>query len=105
MTIASTLDRINLILQQFKHYDKKLAMLLIVNLQSELVADDYDDYSVVTSYYSNRELDDIVNGFRKFVDYIDISYGEAEFVKKVQSGFFNDLNAYYKVAYTESATG
>ena len=105
MTIADTWARINLILQHFKHYDKKIAMLLIVNLQSELVTDDYDDYSVVTSYYSNKDLDDIVKVFMEFVDYIDISYGEAEFVKKAQSGFFNDLNSYHKIAYTESATG
>lgn len=83
----------------------KLAILLIIHLQSEKVAGDYDGFSVVTSYYSDIEFQEILLAFNSIAAYVDISFGEKEFIKKVQNGSFDHLNDYTKVAYAQTAGG
>jgi hypothetical protein len=99
------IDKVNDMLNTFNQLSKKLAILLVVKLKSDDALNDYSDYSVITTYFSDKELNDLINGFYEFADYVDVSYGENQFIEKLQAGDYNHLNEYLKIAYSEQASG
>jgi D-alanine-D-alanine ligase len=96
-------DRIANVLKKLQK-PTKIAILLVVNMQDTIVDNDYDKFSVVTTYYSERELNEIVNGFKTFA-YVDVSYGEKEFINKLNNGFYDELHEFQKIVFTETAGG
>jgi D-alanine-D-alanine ligase len=96
---------INSALKRFDTHAPKIAILLIVNMQTETVENDYKDFSVVTSYYTDRDLEDLLSGFKEFAEYVDVSYGEEDFINKLNTGYFNQFKNIEKIVYTQTATG
>ena len=100
-----TIVHMQKLIKSFEELPKKLAILLIVKLKSETIIEDYTRYSVLTTYFTDKELDDLLKGFQEFADYVDICYGEKQFVQRLQSGFYDHLTGYMKIAYSEQSTG
>lgn len=103
MLKEENIDKITNALKKF-HKSPKIAILLVVNMQDTIVDNDYNRFSVVTTYYSERELNEVVSGFKTFA-YVDVSYGEKEFINKLNSGHFSELHEFQKIVYTETAGG
>jgi D-alanine-D-alanine ligase len=99
------LDILQSSLNDFYRYEQELAILLIIHLQTDTVEDDYEEFSVVTSYYSDIEFQEILMAFKQIAAYVDVSYGEKEFIRKVQTGAFSHLDGYKKIAYSQTAGG
>lgn len=95
---------INKILKFYEELESPIAILLIANMQTDAVTDDYERNSVTTSYSSELELNEMLLSFKEFA-YVDVSYGEKDFIRKIQTDEFSDLDKYIKVVYTESASG
>lgn len=105
MDRQATAAFINDKLALFDQRNQNLAILLVVTMQDEVTPNDYEEFSVRTTYASNMELSDIVIAFKAFAAYIDVSYGERDFIKKITLGHYDKLSDYRKVVYTETATG
>jgi D-alanine-D-alanine ligase len=83
-----------------------LAVLLVVNVKDDRILNQGDTrFSILAEYFSEDEVDEIIIGFRGFVNYIDISYGETEFVNKLSSGFFSGLTQKHKIVYSSTGSG
>ncbi len=96
---------INDILTYYKNLVDKLAILPVINTQDMEVVGDYERFSLKTTYSSDRELAELVNGFKEFADYVDVSYGERDLIKKLELNKFQEIVEYKKVVYTETASG
>lgn len=105
MNRKEILSTLNESLTFFQNYKQDLAILLIIHLQTDAVESDYDQFSVVTSYYSDAEFQEVLLAFKSIAAYVDVSYGEKDFIKKVQGGAFSYLNNYKKVVYAQTAGG
>lgn len=82
-----------------------LALLLIANMQQSVSKEDAGAVDIVSSYNSDAELDEFINGVKEVVSYVDVSYGEKDFISKLHSGGFDSLNSFKKIAYTDTASG
>jgi len=101
-------ETISQIQQRLKRFDSdapKIAMLLVVTLQSEDLSEDYEQFSVNTTYTSDQELDEMLTALRRFVPYTDVSFGEHNFIQKIERGEFENLASFQKVVYSESSAG
>ena len=105
MPIPSAYHEIKQRLTRFNAFNKKIAVILVVKLQSEALAYDYEKHSVITTYLSDREMQDLVDGFGAFADYVDVAYGELDLLQKLQSNYYDFLNDYHKIVYSENASG
>lgn len=105
MTREEVFSILNNSLEAFYNYERELAILLIVHLQTDTVENDYEEFSVVTSYYSDAEFNEVLIAFKSIAAYVDVSYGEKDFIKKVQSGALSYLDKYKKVVYAQTASG
>jgi len=92
-------------LHEFNLNTPEIAILLVVNMQTDIVENDYQDFSVVTSYYTDKDLEELVTGFKNFATVVDLSYGEKEFIQKLQGGYFDQFKKFKKVVYTQTASG
>lgn len=105
MSNKAQIQTVDAILKVMNKNKEKIAMLLVLNLQSDSIEDQYTGYSITSSYSSDIEIDEFVLGLKNFVSYVDVSYGEKEFVEKLSAGMFENLWAYKKIVYTDSASG
>lgn len=92
-------------LAAFDNYEQELAILLIIHLQTDAVEDDYEGFSIATSYYSDVEFQEVLMAFKNIAAYVDVSYGEKDFISKVQSGALSHLDKFKKIAYAQTASG
>lgn len=92
-------------LKRFDSEAPKIAMLLVVTLQNEKLAEDYEQFSVNTTYTSDKELDEMLTALKEFVSYVDVSYGERQFIRKLESGEFDQLKELKTIVYSESSAG
>jgi D-alanine-D-alanine ligase len=96
--IKNAIDNLNQI-------ESPIAILLIVNLKSAQVLSDYTEFSVLTEYFSDQEFEDLFNGFKEFASFIDVSFGEKEFIEKLTTNHFDFLNNHQKIVYASTGTG
>lgn len=59
-------------------------VFLVVNTKMNTkINSDYTDYSIATEFYSDIELNDLLDGFRDCGVYTEVVWGEDHFIKKV----------------------
>lgn len=93
------------IISQTKGLQNNIAVFIVANTKQALPNNDYLSSSITTEYFSETELEAIVNGFRNSGFYTDISIGEDQFIKKIQNGLYHDMPFKNKIVYNSAQTG
>ena len=105
MMASQTIETIRMAIAKFDTAKVPIAALLVVNLKRSGTADDYAEFSVLTEYFSDKELEDLLTGFREIASYVDVSFGEKEFITKLANGYFNKLDGHHKIVYASTGSG
>lgn len=91
------------IITHFKKHQEEIALLLVVNLKSSsIITDNCFDYE--TEYFSDEELNDFICVLNQLNIYHDISYGESDFVSKINSDYFSKIPHKYKIVYNTTGS-
>ena len=69
-----------------EQYLNDIVLLLVVKMKS---SNDYQNqYDVETEFFSEEELSDYIEAFDSLGIYHDISYGEDDFIRKINTNYF-----------------
>ncbi len=104
--VEKTKKIITAITSKVRGIANELAILLVIKTKSKTnLKDDYKKFSILTEYFSDEELEEITSGIYDIGCFVDISYGEKEFIDKLEKGFFNKIDKKYKVVYNTVGSG
>lgn len=75
--------------------DKRICMVVNVKEKTKLSLD-YDKYSITTEFFSDSELNELVSAFREADIYVEVIFGEDEFIRKIlnENGVDNNMLVY-----------
>src|SRR6516162_2678664 len=91
------------ICQKVRNNANSIVILVVINTKSKTeVVDDYENFSVKSEYFSDAEVDEIVNGFLDIGCKVDFSNGEQEFIKKLANNEFDKYKGLQKIVYNSS---
>ncbi len=91
------------IITLFKAYQKEIAVFLVVNMKhSSAISDNCFDYE--TEFFSDEELNDFIDALTQLEIYYDISYGENDFVNKINSGYFGKFSNKFQIVFNTTGS-
>ncbi len=98
------------IIQQIKNSveskAKNIVILLVINTKKNYqAANDYENFSVKSEYFSDKELDEITTGFQSLGCTVDLSTSEQEFIVKLSNNSFKKYGALYPIVYYSTGAG
>lgn len=92
--------------RRFETVQDKLAVLLVLNIKgSTHLAEDYNEHSAATEFFSLQEAEEFISGFQQLGIYHEVYNGETEFIEKLASGYIARLPYQYKVVYSSTGVG
>lgn len=56
-------------------------VIVVASVKGKTVTDDYDQYSVITDFFSEEEMEEIITAFRDFGFYVEAFIDEADFIQ------------------------
>lgn len=91
---------------QIKEHSREIVIFLVVNVKG-ITQDtrDYREHSIVTEYFTESEIEEIVSSFRQYGIYIDVSTDENEFIEKINAGKLANLPHTFKIIYASAQKG
>src|ERR1035437_9605782 len=97
-------EKINQKILHVKHVVEKqssnIVVLLVINTDKRAdISNDYKDFSVKSEYFSELELEEIINGFQNLGCKVDFSNGEKEFNEKLVNNYFRKYDPMKKIVY------
>lgn len=87
----------------FKAHNNEILLLLVVNVKSNCNIT-FNCYDYETEFFSHEELNDFIEAIEEIGIYRDVSYGEEEFLSKINSGYFSSLDYKYKIVYNTTGS-
>lgn len=66
---------------------------------------DYSSHSVITEYFTEEEIEDIVSAFRSSSIFVDISFEETDFIQKLLAEQHKQIGKEYVAVYTSAQKG
>ena len=94
------------VLKKIKESSKDFGIYIAANIKDSTTnISDYSTNSIITEYFTEDELEDIVLAFRSNGIYVDVSSEETEFISKMINGDLERLPKKYKAVYTSAQKG
>lgn len=87
----------------FYTHRNEVILLLVIKMKSS-TNNTFNCYDYETEFFSEEELNDFIEVLEEIGIYRDISYGEEEFLSKINSGYFEELNYKYKIVYNTTGS-
>ncbi|HEY4799839.1 MAG TPA: ATP-grasp domain-containing protein [Bacteroidia bacterium] len=83
-----------------------IVVLLVINTDKKNeVNNDYEGFSVQSEYFSEKELVEVINGFKELGCLVDFSNGEKEFIEKLVNNKFRKYSHLRKIVYHSTGSG
>lgn len=93
-------------LEKIKKNSNDFAIYIAANIKdSTKNLSDYATNSIITEYFTENELEEIILAFREYGIYVDVSSEETEFISKLNNGDLDKLPMKYKAVYTSAQKG
>ena len=97
---------LSFILNKTKELHQEIAVFLAVNVKGVTKHNnDYSAHSIVTEYFTENEIEQIVSAFRQNGIYTDVSTDENEFIGKINAGSLTRLPHKHKIVYSSAQKG
>lgn len=85
-----------------KQYLNDIVLLLVVKMKSSY--NYQDQYDVATEFFSEEELSDYIEAFDMLGIYHDISYGEDDFIHKINCNYFDKYKHKYIIVFNTTGS-
>lgn len=79
-------ENVRSILRKSKALIKDTSITVVANVKGQTQTNDYHDYSVITDFFSEKEMEEIITAFRSFGYYVEAFVDEMDFIKVIVGG-------------------
>ena len=87
---------------------KNVVIFLVINTKMDYEAEengDYEEFSIKSEYFSEKELKEVVNGFEALGCKVDVSTSERIFINKLANNGFKEYEGMERIVYYSSGSG
>jgi D-alanine-D-alanine ligase len=104
--VTTTIEYLKHELLKIRTISSEIAVIVVANQKSKRDRhEDYSRHSLTTEYYADRELEEIITGFRENDCYIQYFDNEISFMKWVMEGGMQTINKRFKIVYNAASSG
>jgi D-alanine-D-alanine ligase len=95
-------QNVDRLIEQTRALRNQIAILVVANVKS---GTDLHSHSLETEYFSQDELEQIIEGFRDFGFYVQAFFSEDRFIQAVLAGELELIHQKYKIVYNSAQSG
>lgn len=105
MNDSEITNAIKSLLNDFKNNCQNLEIIIVANVKGITETDDYERHSVITDFFNEEELEEIITAFRDFGLFVEVFTDEKTFIEKAANGRLNPIPGRKKLIYNTSQKG
>ena len=108
MSVSTLLDfseTVKKLLESISALKSQLTIVIVANVKGVTATSDYGKHSVITDFFSEEELEQVIVAYRDFGFYTHVFTDELDFMKSVSNGTFNEIPGKKKIIYNTAQKG